>query len=238
MFDLLAALPFYFANLQLLNLFSILKITRAQSIRRMVTTLNLSLVVYDLLGILVSLFLVYHTMAFLWQMAAPYNWIPPLFYISPPLAYLAYGNAHLYFKNYYYALVSGMGDGEIGPISDWQYITVCLIMFFGSIYNAKTFASLSLVIAEMNKVESSLGAKMNTINTIMIEFDIPYSTKKTVRHFLRSNEYNLWRFNSILRFINVLSPSLRFRVFNFLFARAVLKNIGFEKAVSRANSKI
>ncbi len=104
-------------------------------------------------------------------------------------------------------------------------------MIIGAIFNTIALASLTVILSGISRNERGLAEKMEKFCTIMREFRIPINTRKKIANLLITDEYNSYNFSEVKQFVNSLPPSLRKRVFNFIFARVIKSNTLFIKGL-------
>jgi len=72
-----------------------------------------------------------------------------------------------------FASVQAIMGGDIAPLNLEQVIVATIGVFMGGVINANIFGELTVILAEMTTKEKSFQSKLASINTAMINLDLP-----------------------------------------------------------------
>lgn len=142
---------------------------------------------------------------------------------------MVYG-AQISYK-YVYSLLTAMQatlGGDVGPRNLYQIVMATIGVFLGSIINGNIFGELSVIMQGMDSEEKEFQSKMASMNTAMINLELPSDLQLQVRKYLTKNQPSQQTQNMMKEFLVFLSPSIRYKVLVLLYHH-VLSGVHFFK---------
>ena len=121
------------------------------------------------------------------------------------------------------ASVTAMLGGDIFPMSFGQTLLGSIGIFLGAIINANIFGELAVILSQIGKPEKRFQSDYAAMNTAMINLDLPEKLRQDIQSSLMSNAQPQQTQIEMRRFFQVISPSLKFKVYLSLY-RNILKN--------------
>ncbi len=178
-------------EIEWLGVFSLLKIVRALKLKSFIKKLNTFLkvkLILRLFFLIVCFPLAYHAMGCIWGFFM-LEWEPPNFWLDPTLQF-TYTNSkyYQYLLSLYYSLLSGVGKGDIGPVTIPQLVLGDCFMVIGAILNTYAFALMAVLVSAIGKEEREVQDKINQSNDIMHNLNLPKLLRKQVRRYIILSE--------------------------------------------------
>ena len=99
----------------------------------------------------------------------------------------------------------------------------------GAIINANIFGELAVLLSNINKKKLAFQEKIDTANTAMKNIQLPDMTQIKVLSFLTYTQTLLESQKELETFLEMISPSLRIEVLDFIFRDLIGSNDVFDK---------
>lgn len=123
------------------------------------------------------------------------------------------------------ASVTAMLGGDIFPMTFSQTLLGAIGIFMGAIINANIFGELAVILSQIGKAEKTFQSNLAAMNTAMINLGLPSQLQHDIRDSLISNAQPLQTQNEMRRFFQVISPSLKFKVYLSLYRNLLKDNL-------------
>lgn len=118
--DLIVLIPFHLLNIEELSFVSVLKLLRLFRVKRFIERLNINLkckLYIKLIYLIFILIFAYHFIATIWITVESEARVSPLFWIDKTLDDLPKTKLFIYLESFYYSLMAGISQDEVGPTS-------------------------------------------------------------------------------------------------------------------------
>ena len=239
--DILASFPLDFISYAFSNkdssfslqLISLLKLVRVLRLSRLITYLNLKndlKMTFKLFKLIFFLILYIHCLGWAWFYIVKQNekWIPPLDYVFITTDIYDWSGFHQYWSSVYHAMLI-LGGNDVGPRGEFQLVFVTIMLILAAIINANIFGNMGLLIQSLNRKASVFQEKLDYITETMKNFNIPVDIQEDVKNYITFTQTKLDLQKDLDQFLNMISPSLRKRVTQYIFYNSISKNPVFSK---------
>jgi hypothetical protein len=90
-----------------------------------------------------------------------------------------------------FASVQSIMGSDIGPRNLLQVVISTFGVFMGGVINANIFGELTVILAEMTQKEKAFQSKLASINTAMINLNLPQQLQQDTRVYVIANAYSM-----------------------------------------------
>ena len=216
------------SNTGLLQLFSLLKLARILRLSKLIAIMKvkddikLSL---KLLKLIFFLIIYLHCLGCSWYylIIDDKDWMPPLDYVWVATDFYEKGWIYKYIMSVYHAVLMFTGN-DIGPRSTLEVSFVSFFVMLGAIMNANLFGQLAVILSSMNRKASIFQEKFDITTTAMKNLNLPEELQSKVIGFLTYTESFLESQNELKSFLDMISPSLRQEVVQYIFSETLKNN--------------
>ena len=225
--DLLASVPLDGISKEL-EIFGLLKLIRLSRLSRIITRLNFRddvKIIFKVLELIFTLIVLIHCLACFWYYVVDRDkdWVPPLDFIHLKTNLYNEGTFKKYFSSVYHAIMM-LNGGEVGPRTVLELIFVSIIMLAGAIINANIFGNMAVLIQNMNRKDTKFQEQIDTANTAMKNLKLPAKTQRMVKDFMLSTQSTFDQQQELNKFLEMISPSLRFMVSSHIYTKMIVGN--------------
>ena len=155
------------------------------------------------------------------------RWIPPLDYVFVNTEFY---NEDVFFQycTCVYYIVNVMVGNEIGPRGELQLLFLALLLMLSAFINANIFGLISMLIQQMNHRSSKFQEKVDNAGLTMKNLSIPRDLQNKVQSYLLYTRSTHDQQKDVDSFLNLLSPSLKVDIQQYIFADTMTKSKVFE----------
>ncbi|CAI2372991.1 unnamed protein product [Moneuplotes crassus] len=234
--DFLAIIPFDYigkmlvskSSSGLLQLFSLLKLVRVLRLGKLISIMKvkddikLSL---RLLKLIFFLCIYLHCLGCVWYyiVIKKKQWLPPLDYVYVNTTFYNQEWDFKYFMSLFHAVMMFSGN-DIGPRTTFEIIFVSFFVVMGAILNANLFGQLTVILSTMNRKASLFQEKFDITTTAMKNLNLPENLQTKVTGFLTFTESFQESQKELKSFLDIISPSLRQEVVQYIFSETLKFN--------------
>ena len=97
-------------------------------------------------------------------------------------------------------------------------------MLAGAIINANIFGNMAVLIQNMNRKDTKFQEQIDTANTAMKNLKLPAKTQRMVKDFMLSTQSTFDQQQELNKFLEMISPSLRFMVSSHIYSKMIICN--------------
>lgn len=148
--------------------------------------------------------------------------MPPLDYVWVRTDFYNESLGFQYFSCLYHSILMLTGN-DIGPRGYAQLIFASIFVTLGAIINANIFGELAVILATMNRNAAIFQAKVDVANAAMRNLSLPEKLQVQVTGFMTYSKALLESQEELEAFLQMISPSLRQKVLQYIF-KDELKN--------------
>ena len=113
---------------------------------------------------------------------------------------------------------------DVGPRGTVEISFVSFFVMLGAIINANLFGQLAVILSAMNRKASLFQEKFDISTTAMKNLNLPEKLQTKVTGFLTYTESFLESQNELKAFLDMISPSLRQEVVQYIFSETLKNN--------------
>ena len=124
---------------------------------------------------------------------------------------------------YYHGIMVLVGN-EINPIDSLNVFIISLLYIAGALILANIFATVTVIIQNMNQKEKLFQDKMGLASTAMQSMQLPHELQDEILQFITATQNNLDQQEELDRFLSLISPSLKASVIKHIFRTAIEQN--------------
>lgn len=233
--DVLSTFPlksmFFFitdVNFQMfLTFLGLLKMQRLRRIEKLISHLSCSSETKALLKIIKMVFflvLYLHIVACLWRfvLGDNFSWIPPTDFIYAETK-LEYNDMFDQYMSMLYHAVMIFGLNEVAPVTSNHILFIIVVMVVSALANSFIFGELASLMGELTSRESELNETIDNVYTIMTDFNIQKTTKKSVRLYLLQTNKDMNNQQEFIEFNQNITTSMRNKIQHFSFFRMLVE---------------
>eukprot|EP00933_Yihiella_yeosuensis_P024287 TRINITY_DN18821_c0_g1_i2.p1 TRINITY_DN18821_c0_g1~~TRINITY_DN18821_c0_g1_i2.p1 ORF type:complete len:505 (+),score=49.64 TRINITY_DN18821_c0_g1_i2:186-1517(+) len=129
----------------------------------------------------------------------------------------------VYICSLYWAVftLTGIGYGDIVPVSITEYMLAASCMFCGSLIWAWVMASLVSIMSTMNQANNENTALLDCINGVLRSTDVPPKLSERLRQYVAKMSA-LKKEDAVSKIVKRLSPELKMNVIYMIFSSFIL----------------
>lgn len=128
--------------------------------------------------------------------------------------------------------VLAFGGNEMGPRTDFEILFITLVLIVFLLVNASLFGTMTMLVALVSKKESEFQGQVDVANTAMKNMELPKEAQNEVRFYLITTQGTQYEQDQLLKFLQMISPSLKEQVSIEIFTGTVKKNVQLRTAIA------
>lgn len=243
--DILSSIPFdnfQNDNLSALGAIGMLKLIRTARISKIIQHLDVNQVTKTYLKtfhLLFNLLLYIHCLACIWWLVVLYEktWIPNMDFIFYSTTIYDESLIHRYCSAMYHSVML-FGVNEMASRTTFVLYCSCFIMLFSAMVNANIIGQVAVLIGDISKKSVKFQQQQDTANTAMDNMQIPGHTRKKVREYLLNTQATQDQQEELNNFLKNISPSLRLKISEHIFAEVLRLNSVFGELVEKYDESV